>query len=66
MTRVDDEFTVSSIFSPLDDGGADAGIEKPDGFGSHGEHTQATIMAPPTSEELDLLRLFDPDGFFLK
>jgi hypothetical protein len=66
MTRVDDEFTVSSIFSPQEDDGEDAGMEKPDDFGWHGENGDAETMAPPTSDELDLLRLFDPDGFFLK
>jgi acyl CoA:acetate/3-ketoacid CoA transferase alpha subunit/acyl CoA:acetate/3-ketoacid CoA transferase beta subunit len=66
MTRVADEFMISSIFSPQEDDGADASIKKPGGFGWHGEHAQAKIMAPPTTDELELLRLFDPDGFFLK
>lgn len=66
MTRMDEGFTVTGIFSPQEGDDADAGIEEPGAFGWHCEHEQATIMAPPTSDELDLLRLFDPDGFFLK
>ncbi len=65
MTRDDDAFTISSVYRSADDDDADTEIDKPDFFGTPDEHTDVTCMALPTVDELTLLRLFDPDGFFL-
>ncbi|MCP4299807.1 MAG: hypothetical protein GY783_04430 [Gammaproteobacteria bacterium] len=66
MTRGDDKFAVSSVFPvPADDGEATDFCGE-DGFGWHGECEDVETMAAPTTAELDLLRLFDPDGYFLK
>lgn len=64
MTRDDKVFRVTALFEPEQDD-ADASIGEQGAFVTHGEHTKAELLAPPTLEELDLLRLFDPDGFFL-
>lgn len=65
MTRNEGEFIVSAMFPPASDE-AGSGFEQQDRFGWHGGVQEAKILMPPTTAELELLRLFDPDRYFLK